>query len=218
MQVINSDGSEPEMCGNGLRVAARWMIESGWVTGPVFRVQTGAGELEVSTSDSVSFQVNMGRAMLNPKEIGMATSVTAETFIGQPIGGGLRGSAVSMGNPHLVIQVQDFSGLDLVQDGPLLEKHPFFPQKTNVHFVRIESRTEVTQKTWERGAGETLACGTGACASVVALYELGLVDRIVKVHLPGGTLEIQYLESGEVLMTGPTERVYSGNWLMPLSS
>lgn len=218
MTVINSDGSQPEMCGNGLRVAAQWMVEKAWVATPEFSVLTGAGSLTISTLDSKQFTVNMGFAKLGPKEIGMAESVTTQTFISQPIGGGLKGSAVSMGNPHLVIVVNDFGGLSLEQDGPLLEKHPFFPQKTNVHFIKIDSRSEITQKTWERGAGATLACGTGACASVVAAFEQGLTDRKVTVNLPGGQLQIEYLESGEVLMTGPATKVFDGEWLMPLSS
>jgi diaminopimelate epimerase len=218
MRVINSDGSQPEMCGNGLRVAASWMIENSWVTPPTFEIQTGAGVLEVSTLDSVNFRVNMGPAILNPKEIGMVSSVTSESFIGQQKGGGLKGTAVSMGNPHLVIFVSDFSKLELEKDGPLLENHPFFPSKTNVHFVQVANRTEMTQKTWERGAGATLACGTGACAAVVAAFEQGFVDSEVTVHLPGGDLQIAYDEKGLVWMTGPAKKVFDGEWLMPLSS
>ena len=215
MEVINSDGSKPEMCGNGLRVAALWMHEQGWADCRNFDIQTGAGELSVEIGNDGNVTIDMGMAKLNPREIGMSSSVQGDSFINQSIGGGMKGSAVSMGNPHLIIQVSDFARLNLEDDGRLLETHPFFPLKTNVHFVQIVNRRSIVQKTWERGAGATLACGTGACASVVAIVEQGLVEREVHVELPGGNLTIKYEKTGHVFMTGPAEFVFTGSISLP---
>lgn len=208
MRMFNPDGSESEMCGNGLRVYARLCVDRGYALG-TFPVITGAGLLQATVDESHFVTLDMGIAHLNPTDIGM-TNTSSETFINQSIGGGLLGTAISMGNPHLVLFVPDASKVDLAKDGPLLETHPYFPNRTNVHFVQVISETEIIQKTWERGAGITLACGTGACACAVASFLNGKTQRNVKVHLPGGDLDITYQEDGHVMMRGSAEYSFDG--------
>jgi diaminopimelate epimerase len=150
----------------------------------------------------------MGKARLTRGEIGMAGPAD-ERFIDEDIGG-CRGTAVSMGNPHLVIFVDDVASVDLERDGGRLEHHELFPHRTNVHFVQVLAPGKLLQGTWERGAGATLACGTGACASGVAAFLTGQAPRQMAITLPGGVLDIEYLEDGRVLMTGPAETVFEG--------
>ena len=133
-----------------------------------------------------------------------------ESFTEQPVAEGFKGTAVSMGNPHLVIFVDDVSKVNLEVVGPMLEHSPEFPKKTNVHFIQVVDRSHLIQRTWERGAGITLACGTGACASAVAAFVTGRSDRNVEIKLPGGILNIEYQEDGKVMMTGPAETVFEG--------
>ncbi len=209
MRMLNPDGSESEMCGNGLRTFARLCHDRNYADGK-FQVQTGAGLLQVECLPDQSVKVNMGIAELEPSKIGMV-GTSGTNFINQPIGNGFFGTAVSMGNPHIVIFVDKVSEVDLANDGPKLERASLFPNRTNVHFVQIESENEISQRTWERGAGITLACGTGACAGAVAAFLNQKTGRSVKVNLPGGTLQIQYKESGEVTMTGTAEYVFEGS-------
>ncbi len=208
MRMFNPDGSESEMCGNGLRTFARLCVDRGYASGS-FPVQTGAGILTATVFDDHTVSVDMGMAILSTKAIGMSVP-EADRFVNQDIGGGLKGTAISMGNPHLVIFATDLTKIDLSKDGPILEHHPFFPARTNVHFVQIVSDSEIIMKTWERGAGITLACGTGACASAVASYLNGKTTRKMKVNLPGGSLEVEYLENGRVQMRGPAEYSFEG--------
>ncbi|MBS1702168.1 MAG: diaminopimelate epimerase [Armatimonadetes bacterium] len=214
MRMFNPDGSESEMCGNGLRTFARLCHDRGY-GGDTFPVATGAGTLQVTFHDDQTVSVNMGPAILSPEGIGM-TGVTGSTFVGQDIGKGQFGTAVSMGNPHLVILVEDISKIELEVEGPRLERHAFFPRRTNVHFVQIDSSEEISMRTWERGAGATLACGTGACASAVAAYLNGKTGRKVKVNLPGGSLNVDYQDDGTVLMRGPAEYSFEGSLSDPL--
>ena len=209
MRMLNPDGSESEMCGNGLRTFARLCQDRKYADGK-FDIQTGAGLLQVECHPDQTVKVNMGRAELEPSKIGMAAA-SGDTFINQPIGNGLFGTAVSMGNPHIVIFVDNVSEIELAHEGPRLERLPIFPNRTNVHFVQILSDGEITQRTWERGAGMTLACGTGACAGAVAAFLNQKTGRSVRVNLPGGSLQIQYDESGEVTMTGTAEYVFEGS-------
>jgi diaminopimelate epimerase len=136
--------------------------------------------------------------------------VSSKTFINQPVYKTYAATAISMGNPHLVIFVDDVSKVDLESDGSALERSPLFPNRTNVHFAQILSDTEITQRTWERGAGATLACGTGACAGAVAAFLNSYTGRDVKVNLPGGTLQIEYDESGVVTMIGEANYCFEG--------
>lgn len=212
MRMFNPDGSESEMCGNGIRCFAKLLRDHGHTSADSVDVETGAGILHLDILGPSSVRVNMGKARLTRGEIGM-TGPAAEQFVEQPIEtqiGTLPGTAVSMGNPHLVLFVADAASVPLQEVGSELERHPLFPKRTNVHFIQVLDRKTLLQKTWERGAGATLACGTGACASAVAAFVTGRAGREVEMHLPGGILRIEYKENGEVLMTGPAETVFEG--------
>jgi diaminopimelate epimerase len=214
MRMYNPDGSESEMCGNGIRCVGRLLSDSGYADSAAIPVETGAGTLVVEPLANGSVRVDMGPARLTRGEIGIVGD-PSEGYVGVPIrlvGEGLCGTAVSMGNPHLVIPVPCADVVPLAEWGPRLEVHPDFPNRTNVHFVEALSRSRLRQRTWERGAGATLACGTGACAAVVAMNLLGLSERNAMVDLPGGSLEIEYLANGHVLMSGSAEYVFDGKW------
>lgn len=215
MRMFNPDGSESEMCGNGIRCFAQFVQDQGLTSDSVIPVETGAGRLTLHVLEDRRVRVDMGIARLKRGEIGM-TGPADEKFIGEQVSAGghtfFSGTAVSMGNPHLVIPVEDASAIDLKDVGPAFEHHPDFPARVNVHFIQVLGRGELIQRTWERGAGITLACGTGACSCAVAAYELGLTDRSVLIHLPGGDLEIEYQEDGRVFMTGPAATVFDGVW------
>ena len=154
-------------------------------------------------------RVDMGKARFSRGEIGMS-GPSDELFIEQAVGDGYLGTAVSMGNPHLVIFVADVAAVPLETAGPKLEHLSVFPKRVNVHFIQVVDRGHLIQRTWERGAGVTLACGTGACASAAAAFLTGRTNRKVEIQLPGGKLELEYLEDRRVLMTGPAETVFEG--------
>ncbi|MBO8127697.1 MAG: diaminopimelate epimerase [Peptococcaceae bacterium] len=216
MRMFNPDGSEAEMCGNAIRCIARYVYERGIINKKEIRVETLAGvmipELIFDNHNQVtSVRVNMGQPRLEREDIPMVGDpgrvVAEELEVG---GHRVKVTAVSMGNPHCVVFVPMIDELTFSTLGPALEKHEVFPKHTNVEFVRVLSRDEVQAKVWERGAGATLACGTGACAAAVASFLNGHTGRNVKVHLPGGPLFIEYAEDGFVYMTGPAEEVYEG--------
>ena len=215
MRVLNADGSEAEMCGNGIRCVVRELAERGGVAKKTLAIDTGAGRLVCELSgDGVT--VAMGRARLERGEIGMI-GPAKERCVDQPIearGRTLRVTAVSMGNPHAVIFVDDPDLLELAKSlGPTLEHHAWFPNRTNVEFVRVRSKTELDVVVWERGCGITLACGTGACATVAAAIVNGRADfdTDVRVNLLGGTLSIRVLPNmADVLMHGPATHVFDG--------
>jgi diaminopimelate epimerase len=211
MRMFNPDGSESEMCGNGIRCFARLLKDHGHTTDDEIKVETGAGILTLNLQPDGQVKVDMGEAKLKRGEIGM-TGPADETFTDGAVDEILRGTAVSMGNPHLVIFVPDVSKVELDVVGPHLEHHPLFPKRTNVHFVQVVERSTLIQRTWERGAGITQACGTGACACAVAAAETGRADRQVLVHLPGGDLNIEYRDNRRVFMTGPAETVFTGSY------
>jgi len=212
MRMFNPDGSEAEMCGNGIRCFARLLRERGYLDGDEAEIDTGAGRLVVQLTDDGQVRVNMGKALLRRGDIPMTGRADA-SFVDEPVGiGDVCGTAVSMGNPHLVVFTEEVSAVNLDSIGPLLEASPLFPRKTNVHFVQVESPTNMVQRTWERGAGVTLACGTGACAVAVAGVLTGRTQRTVGIDLPGGRLTIEYAQDGTVHMTGPAVTVYEGTW------
>ncbi|WP_407307533.1 diaminopimelate epimerase [Desulfosporosinus sp. SB140] len=220
MRIINSDGSEPEMCGNGIRCFARYVYDQGIVKHNPMRVETLAGVLtlglDIQEGQVLGVRVDMGEPILRADLIpvlGQGEPVVGQTL--QVLGETFHYTAVSMGNPHCVIFVNDFSTLDFERLGPAIEKHPLFPRKTNVEFIRIDSPREMTMKVWERGAGPTLACGTGACASAVAAVLNEKTERAVTVHLPGGDLLIEWGSDNHVYMTGPAAYVFKGVWLEP---
>jgi len=218
MRIFNSDGSEPEMCGNGIRCFARYVYDQGIMISDPMLVETGAGILKlnlfIKEGQVQGVQVDMGEPILRADLIPVLGE--GEPVVGQSIevlGETYLYTAVSMGNPHCVIFVEDFSKLDFDRVGPAIEKHPLFPRKTNVEFIQINSPKEMTMKVWERGAGPTLACGTGACASTVAAVLNNKTERAVTVHLPGGDLFIEWGLDNRVYMTGPASYVFKGQWL-----
>jgi len=216
MRIFNSDGSEPEMCGNGIRCAAKYMYEHKMIKKDKIRVETLAGiivpELIIEQGSVKSVRVDMGQPRLKRSEIPMKGR--HGRVIDEPLTVGnaaFQITAVSMGNPHCVIFVPDADKVLLHDIGPLIEQHDSFPRKTNVEFIQVLNRDEVRMKVWERGAGETLACGTGACAAVVSGRLRGLLGPRVRVGLPGGDLVIEWPGHPQpVLMTGPAERVFEG--------
>lgn len=214
MRMLNPDGSEAEMCGNGIRCVARYVKERGLTDQSEIPIETGAGLLHLGLREGSSVRVNMGKARTNRGAIPMTgpTNDEATGFEIQAAGQSFIATAVSMGNPHVVIFVDDSDAVPLAEWGSAIETHEMFPNRTNVHFVQVVSTERLIQRTWERGAGATLACGTGACAVLVAAFLNGHAGRQATVQLPGGELEIEYEESGTVYMTGPAEFVFDGVW------
>ncbi len=219
MRMFNVDGSEAEMCGNGLRCLVKFAWERKLVPSRTSgTVETGAGLLGYEVRDPVDGKVDrvtidMGRPRLERADIPMRGApgmVKDERLV---VGDDeLQITAVSMGNPHAVSWVDDVATWPLESVGKLVEHHDAFPNRTNAEFVQVVSPREVHQRTWERGCGETLACGTGACAVVVAGVETGRLEREVLVHLRGGDLEIRYADDGHVWKTGPAVEVFKGTW------
>lgn len=214
MRIINSDGSEAEMCGNGIRCFAKYAYDRKIITKDIFTVETLAGIMtpEIIAEDGVAklVKVNMGKPTFTASAIPMA--VEAEKVIDYTIdvdGTSYVVSSVLLGVPHTEVFVDDVKTVPLTVLGPKIEKHPLFPKGTNVNFVQVVNENTVKVRTWERGAGATLACGTGSCSSAVMAHEKGLTGRSVDVQLYLGTLHIDYDEDGTVYMTGPAEEVFS---------
>ncbi|MCR2804908.1 diaminopimelate epimerase [Paenibacillus soyae] len=218
MRIINSDGSEAEQCGNAIRCVAKYVYDNGMTGNEEITVETlGAGvqkvQLTVADGKVQTVRVDMGEPIL--KGLQVPTTVDAERVIEHPIevdGREFKFTAVSMGNPHCVIYVDDAVSFDLETWGPKLETHPMFPRKINVEFVTVNSRTQADMRVWERGAGPTLACGTGACATLVASVLTGGTDRTATISLKGGDLLIEWSEEdNHVYMTGPAAEVFRGS-------
>jgi diaminopimelate epimerase len=217
MRMFNSDGSESEMCGNGIRCVAKYAYDHGIVANKEITAETGAGILTLQlVTDSRNkvdkVRVNMGRPRLTRSEIPMTGEPDAKVVC-EPLNilhSTFQITCVSMGNPHCVIFVDDVENFQVEKYGPIVENHELFPRRTNVEFVQIISRSEVRQRTWERGAGETLACGTGASAVCVAGALNGLTEKKILNHLSGGDLELEWAEDGNLYMTGPAVEVFSG--------
>jgi len=217
MRMFNSDGSESEMCGNGIRCVAKYAYDHGIVAKKEITAETGAGilTLQLFTNSHTlvdKVRVNMGEPRLPRTAIPMNGDGVLRV-IDEPLNilhSTFRITCVSMGNPHCVIFVDDVDKFPVDKYGPLIENHELFPRRTNVEFVQIISRREVRQRTWERGAGETLACGTGASAVTVAGVLNGLTERSIVNHLSGGDLEMEWPDNGPVYMTGPAVEVFSG--------
>ena len=225
MRMFNADGSESEMCGNGVRCVAKYSFDHGLTRSNPMTIETGRGVLSLALDlgrDKKVRQVtvNMGEPILSMPEI----PVEREKLVGSThdheyrvaINQGnemLEATFVSMGNPHAVAFVPDVRAIDLNRIGPAVEHHPAFPRRINAHWVQIHSRGEVTMRTWERGSGITLACGTGACAVCVAGVLTGRTDRKILAHLPGGDLFLEWREAdNNVYMTGPATEVFTGEW------
>ena len=217
MRMFNSDGSESEMCGNGIRCVAKYAYDHGIVDKREITAETGAGilTLQLFTTEENKVnkvRVNMGKPRLTRGEIPL-TGDPATQVVNEPLNilhSTFHITCASMGNPHCVIFVDDVENFQVEKYGPLIENHELFPRRTNVEFVQIISRTEVRQRTWERGAGETLACGTGASAVCVACVLNGLTKKKILNHLSGGNLELEWADDGFLYMTGPAVEVFSG--------
>jgi diaminopimelate epimerase len=236
MRMFNADGSESEMCGNGLRCVAKYVYEHDICRVPTLKIETGRGvltlDLEVENEHVNRVRVDMGEPILDAEKIpvqvpGLAADARIVDVPGPsdacpgPEAAQLMGNAgvqplltcVSMGNPHVVIYCDVVADVPLQKIGPILESHAWFPRRINVHFVQVHSRREVTMRTWERGSGITMACGTGASAVCVAGVLSRRTDRKILAHLPGGDLDLEWnADNNHVYMTGPAVEVFSGEW------
>ena len=232
MRIFNADGSEAEMCGNGIRCVAKYTYEHKLAeAGEAFAVpgqqpfpaslniETGNDNLTVglTVDDMDKVQrvcVNMGQPVLTPKDI--PVNLSGEKVIGQSIeilGQELLMTCVSMGNPHAIFFCDNVELIELEKVGPVIENHSLFPNRVNAHFVQIDRPTEFTMRTWERGSGITMACGSGACAACVAAVLTSRAERICTGHLPGGELDLNWCEEDNcVYMTGPAVEVFEGVW------
>ncbi|OQX31976.1 MAG: diaminopimelate epimerase [Candidatus Sedimenticola endophacoides] len=210
-RIINADGSEVEQCGNGARCFARFVRDKGLSAKERIDVGTRAGNIRLFLQADGQVRVNMGDPVLEPERIPFRADARAACYRIEAAGESLEIGAVSMGNPHAVLRVADVERADVARLGPLLESHPHFPRRVNVGFMQIGSRDHIRLRVYERGAGETLACGTGACAAVVSGQIQGLLDERVRVSLPGGDLVIEWAGEGHpVWMSGPAETVFEG--------
>lgn len=219
MRIINSDGSEAEMCGNGIRCFAKYVYDSGIIEKKQFTVETPAGimepEITVGADNKVELiTINMGRPSFNRSEIPMEG--TDGRVLNEDLGvdgENWKITSLLMGVPHTVTYVDDVDSVDIEKIGPLFEKHEAFPKHTNINFAQQMDDRTVKVRTWERGAGATLACGTGSCSVAVASFLNGRTGREVDIQLPLGTLHIEYREEdGNVYMTGPAAVSFTGTW------
>ena len=239
MRIFNIDGSEAEMCGNGVRCAAKYVYDHGLCRNQRLRIETGRGildlELEIADGKVRRVRVDMGEPILEPARIPVEfprptntdriVDFPADKYIpiGKPAawmedcGWDPRITCVSMGNPHAVFFCECVAAIPLEQLGPFFERQPIFPQRINVHFVQVDSPGEVTMRTWERGSGATLACGTGACAVCVAGALTGRTGRRLLARVPGGELELHWADDDHVYMTGEAVEVFHGEWEGPVS-
>jgi diaminopimelate epimerase len=217
MDMYNADGSKSSMCGNGIRCVGKYVYDYGLTDKQNISIETGAGikylDLNVEGNKVVEVTVNMGSPIVEPKLI--PVKVTEDNVIGMPItvaGISYEMTCISMGNPHAVVFVEDTKLVDIEHIGPLFENHVLFPERTNTEFIRVVDRNTIEMRVWERGSGETLACGTGACASVYACILNGYTSDIVLVKLLGGELKIHYdREKNTIFMTGPAVTVFEGD-------
>ncbi|MEM3736796.1 MAG: diaminopimelate epimerase [Candidatus Bathyarchaeia archaeon] len=213
MRIFNPDGSEAEMCGNGIRCLAKYCYEKGIVRKKEMKVETLAGvkevELTVERETVEKVKVNMGKPVWERSGVPM---LGEGTFIDRDLELGttrFRATCLSLGNPHCIIFVDDVKNFPIETTGPEVENHPLFPNRVNVEFAQILNRHELNVRVWERGCGETFACGTGACAAVAAAKVLGKIDGKAIVHLLGGDLEVEYTTLG-IYMKGPATKVFEG--------
>lgn len=214
MRMFNSDGSESEMCGNAIRCVGKYLHDNGYLKTSEFSIETSGGIKYLllvekdANGRAVKLKVDMGEPILNGKDI--PVNVDKEPVMGIEVMG-YSGTAVSMGNPHFVIFVDRITPTHVLTHGPKLEINPLFPNKANIEFIQVLDRHTIKMRVWERGAGETLACGTGACAGAVAGVLNNIVERTVDVKLPGGTLRIEWnKDNNRVFLTGPAEEVFRG--------
>lgn len=217
MTMFNADGSQSEMCGNGVRCVAKYVYDHGICRSSRLKIETGRGvltlDLETAAGKVQRVTVDMGRPILTASEI--PTTLTGNPVLNQSLNVGgktFQVTCVSMGNPHCVTYVEELNDDWVKRIGPLVEVDRHFPRRVNAEFVQVVSANEVRARVWERGSGETLACGTGASAICVAGVLTGRTQRQIKVHLPGGALELQWQENDHVFLTGPAVEVFQGEW------
>lgn len=214
MRIINADGSEAEMCGNGIRCFAKYVYEKGIACKTNLSVETLAGvmrpRLYVQDGIVTGVRVDMGKPSFERADIPMKGEGSPFDVSIVAAGQSVKVSSVLMGVPHTIVLVDDTDKIDFEALGPAIERHEMFPRKTNVDFAQILDRQNVKLRVWERGAGPTLACGTGSSGTVALLYKKGLVDAKCTVHLFAGELSIECLDDGRVMMTGPAACVYRG--------
>ncbi len=218
MRMFNADGSEAEMCGNGLRCVAKFVHDHGIARKPKLAIETGRGvlkvELEIHSGKVERARIDMGAPILQASDI--PTTLPGDPPKDAPLtvdGTTLKFTCVSMGNPHAVTFVPEITDELVLGIGPKVEKHSAFPRRTNVEFIKVNRPDDATMRVWERGSGETLACGTGACAAAVAGILTGRLARRATIHLLGGDLELDWSETdNHVFLTGPAVEVFSGDW------
>ncbi|MDX1734393.1 MAG: diaminopimelate epimerase [Halioglobus sp.] len=211
-RIFNADGEEVEQCGNGARCFARFVRDKKLTNKRVITVETAAGIIELRVRNRSEVEVNMGVPELEPAAIPFNAGERADSYTLDVDGAAVELGAVSMGNPHAVLRVKDVREAPVQSQGPALEVHPDFPRKANVGFMQVVSDRRIRLRVFERGVGETLACGTGACAAVVYGNIRGWLRDTVTVELPGGKLSVSWAGEGEpVMMTGPTEVVFEGS-------
>jgi diaminopimelate epimerase len=224
MRIFNSDGSEPQMCGNGIRCLAKFIADLERRDGKInstesslsYKIETLAGIITPEILPDGQVKVDMGKPRLLAAEIPTTLVQADEKAVNVPLVVAEQSwlvTCVSMGNPHCITFVEDVAAIPLAQIGPQFEHHPAFPERTNTEFIQVVKPDYLKMRVWERGAGATLACGTGACAVIVAGVLTGNCDRLATVELPGGCLEIEWSASDERLyMSGPAEWVFTGQW------
>lgn len=221
MNIYNADGSQAEMCGNGIRCVAKYVYDYGLTDKTEISVETLAGikylRLQVENGKVASVEVNMGAPILEPKEIPVAVEESPVVNVPVEVKGKIyHMTCVSMGNPHAIIFMNNVKDLDIAAIGPYFESHTVFPKRTNTEFVEVLDRNTVNMRVWERGSDETLACGTGACATTVACILNDKTENEVTVHLLGGDLKIRWdREANQVYMTGPATVVFDGEITLP---
>jgi diaminopimelate epimerase len=215
-RIFNADGGEVEQCGNGARCFVKFVRDQGLTSQHEIRVETAGGVISPKLVDGGEVIVDMGIPRFRPDEIPFAADCEAVTHRLDVGGESIEVSVVSMGNPHAVQVVADVDRAPVTTQGPLIEHHPRFPKRVNAGYMQVADRANIRLRVWERGAGETLACGTGACAAVVAGVRRGLLDARVRVETRGGALTIAWPGTGtNVTMTGPATSVFEGEWVVP---
>ncbi len=218
MRMFNADGSESEMCGNGIRCVAKYVYDHGIAQKDRLKIETGAGiltlDLTIKNGLVELVRVDMGRPILASKDIPTTLPGDPPVNVGLNVDGqSIRVTCVSMGNPHCITYVDELTDEWVLGIGPKVERHAAFPRRVNAEFIQVLTRKEVNMRVWERGSGETQACGTGACAVCVAGVLTGKTAHNLLIHLPGGDLELEWdISTDHVFMTGPATEVYTGIW------